>query len=84
MGLPGDEPSTWIDAAFGLAFVQPMVLLSQVGQIIESALIRVIDSIAGLVPLAGRKFRRLQNGKLAVYAVAMVLGVLVLLVWAVI
>jgi NADH-quinone oxidoreductase subunit L len=70
----------FIDQIYNIALVWPMWLLAQLSFFVDR---RVIDGLVNLVgripPAAGTVVRLLQTGMVQFYALAMVLGVLVLL-----
>lgn len=70
----------FVDQIYGVVFVWPAWLLAQFSYLIDR---RVIDGLVNLVgkipPACGRVVRTLQTGMVQFYALAMVLGVLVLL-----
>jgi NADH-quinone oxidoreductase subunit L len=70
----------FFDQIYNVAFVWPLWLLAQLSSVVDRRLIDGLVNLAGRIPPAfGTVVRSLQTGMVQFYALAMVLGVLVLL-----
>jgi NADH-quinone oxidoreductase subunit L len=70
----------FFDAIYAVVFVWPLWLLARVSYWLDQWLVDGLVNLAGRVPVAfGSMMRALQNGMLQFYALAMMLGLLVLI-----
>ncbi len=69
-----------IDEFYNALFVKPILGIAKfLNSGIDVSINKAVDGIGAFVPVASRKFTKLQNGKLGYYLFAIVVGMLVLL-----
>lgn len=70
----------FVDQIYQLTIVLPLVLLAKISYWLDRYIIdKLVDLCGAVPPLVGRLFRSLQMGLVPFYALAMVLGLLVLI-----